>query len=72
MAAGVFSEVDFGEDELVFKDPILVGAQHSSNKVCEICHLFFSNVFIFWFDVFMCYGRLIVWCVAFASSSLAR
>lgn len=33
MTVGVYSEADFGEDDLILKDQMLVGAQHSSNKV---------------------------------------
>lgn len=34
--SGVYADSDFGEGELVLKDQMLVGAQHSSNKVLFI------------------------------------
>ncbi|KAL0306913.1 UNVERIFIED_CONTAM: Histone-lysine N-methyltransferase ATXR2 [Sesamum radiatum] len=45
---GVYSEVDFQEDDLVLKDEMLVGAQHSSNKidclVCSFCFRFIGSI----------------------------
>lgn len=39
--AGVYASTNFKEGELLLKDQMLVGAQHSSNKVLEIlCSLF--------------------------------
>lgn len=35
LTAGVYSKADFQEGDLVLKDQMLVGAQHSSNKVSE-------------------------------------
>ena len=42
--SGVFADVDFKEDELILKDQILVGAQHSVNKVLlfNICFKFIA------------------------------
>ncbi|KAK4486856.1 hypothetical protein RD792_006164, partial [Penstemon davidsonii] len=53
----VYCEVDFQEDELVMKDQMLVGAQHSSNKlhllslmwqidclVCSFCFRFIGSI----------------------------
>lgn len=33
LTAGVHSQVDFQEGDLILKDQMLFGAQHSSNKV---------------------------------------
>ncbi|KAE8679974.1 Histone-lysine N-methyltransferase ATXR2 [Hibiscus syriacus] len=45
---GVFAETDFEEEELVFKDQMLVGAQHPSNKidclVCSYCFKFIGSI----------------------------
>ncbi|GER53243.1 histone-lysine N-methyltransferase ATXR2 [Striga asiatica] len=45
---GVFSEVDFQEGDLVLKDQMLAGAQHSSNKidclVCSFCFRFIGSI----------------------------
>ncbi|KAK4437345.1 Histone-lysine N-methyltransferase ATXR2 [Sesamum alatum] len=45
---GVYSEVDFQEDDLVLKDEMLAGAQHSSNKidclVCSFCFRFIGSI----------------------------
>ncbi|GFP79526.1 histone-lysine n-methyltransferase atxr2 [Phtheirospermum japonicum] len=45
---GVYSELDFLEDDLVLKDQMLVGAQHSSNKidclVCSFCFRFIGSI----------------------------
>ncbi|XP_047939856.1 histone-lysine N-methyltransferase ATXR2 [Salvia hispanica] len=45
---GVYSEVDFQEDDLILKDRMLVGAQHSSNKVncmvCSFCFRFIGSI----------------------------
>ncbi|CAA0816080.1 Histone-lysine N-methyltransferase ATXR2 [Striga hermonthica] len=45
---GVFSEVDFQEGDLILKDQILAGAQHSSNKidclVCSFCFRFIGSI----------------------------
>ncbi|KAL0917397.1 hypothetical protein M5K25_012453 [Dendrobium thyrsiflorum] len=45
---GVFSNRKFEEEELIFKDQILVAAQHSSNKVdcfvCSSCFRFIGSV----------------------------
>ncbi|GMJ05540.1 histone-lysine N-methyltransferase ATXR2, SET DOMAIN PROTEIN 36 [Hibiscus trionum] len=45
---GVFAETDFGEEELIFKDQMLVGGQHPSNKidclVCSYCFKFIGSI----------------------------
>ncbi|KAL4312021.1 hypothetical protein GQ457_01G001410 [Hibiscus cannabinus] len=45
---GVFADTDFEEEELIFKDQMLVGAQHPSNKidclVCSYCFKFIGSV----------------------------
>ncbi|KAH7576775.1 hypothetical protein JRO89_XS01G0145900 [Xanthoceras sorbifolium] len=45
---GVYADADFEEGELVLKDPILVGMQHSSNKfdclVCSSCFRFVGSI----------------------------
>ncbi|XP_059661050.1 histone-lysine N-methyltransferase ATXR2 [Cornus florida] len=45
---GVFADLDFEEGDLVLKDQMLVGAQHSSNKidclVCSFCFHFIGSV----------------------------
>lgn len=45
---GVYADSDFGEGELVLKDQMLVGAQHSSNKinclVCSFCFRFIGSI----------------------------
>ncbi|XP_011100291.1 histone-lysine N-methyltransferase ATXR2 isoform X1 [Sesamum indicum] len=45
---GVHSEVNFQEDDLILKDEMLVGAQHSSNKidcfVCSFCFRFIGSI----------------------------
>lgn len=41
---GVYSKVDFQEDDLILKDQMLVGAQHSSNKVSDYAKVSFSNL----------------------------
>ncbi|XP_039040385.1 histone-lysine N-methyltransferase ATXR2-like [Hibiscus syriacus] len=45
---GVFAETDFEEEELIFKDQMLVGAQHPSNKidclVCSHCFKFIGSI----------------------------
>ncbi|KAH6788954.1 histone-lysine N-methyltransferase ATXR2 [Perilla frutescens var. frutescens] len=45
---GVYSGVDFREDDLILKDQMLVGAQHSSNKfdclVCSFCFRFIGSI----------------------------
>ncbi|PIN18330.1 putative histone tail methylase containing SET domain [Handroanthus impetiginosus] len=45
---GVYSEVDFQGDDLVLRDQMLVGAQHSSNKidclVCSFCFQFIGSI----------------------------
>lgn len=47
--AGVYAETDFKESDLVLKDQMLAGAQHSSNKVLVIelaIHMFLLAVII--------------------------
>ncbi|KAK9155877.1 hypothetical protein Sjap_003357 [Stephania japonica] len=48
LGKGVYADVEFGEGELVLKDQMLVGAQHSSNKVdclvCSHCFCFVGSV----------------------------
>ncbi|GLT87060.1 hypothetical protein SLE2022_051620 [Rubroshorea leprosula] len=35
---GIYAELDFGEEELILKDQMLAGAQHTSNKIdCLVC-----------------------------------
>ncbi|KAL5730979.1 Histone-lysine N-methyltransferase atxr2 [Ranunculus cassubicifolius] len=45
---GLYANVEFGEDELVLKDQMLVGAQHTLNKVdclvCSYCFRFIGSV----------------------------
>ncbi|KAF5481107.1 hypothetical protein F2P56_001787 [Juglans regia] len=45
---GVYADLDFKEGELVFKDQMLVGAQHCSNKidclVCSFCFCFIGSI----------------------------
>ncbi|KAK8985312.1 hypothetical protein V6N11_068577 [Hibiscus sabdariffa] len=45
---GVFADTDFEEEELIFKDQMLVGAQHPSNKidclVCSYCFKFIGSI----------------------------
>ncbi|KAL8474381.1 hypothetical protein ACS0TY_031011 [Phlomoides rotata] len=45
---GVYSTADFREGDLVLKDQMLVGAQHSSNKidclVCSFCFQFIGSI----------------------------
>ncbi|XP_020102311.1 histone-lysine N-methyltransferase ATXR2 [Ananas comosus] len=45
---GVYANRDFTKDELILKDQILVGAQHSSNKVdclvCSYCYRFIGSI----------------------------
>ncbi|KAK0590765.1 hypothetical protein LWI29_031385 [Acer saccharum] len=45
---GVYADGDFEEGELILKDPILVGMQHSSNKfdclVCSFCFRFIGSI----------------------------
>ncbi|XP_045804458.1 histone-lysine N-methyltransferase ATXR2-like [Trifolium pratense] len=45
---GLYAATDFKEDELVLKDQMLVGAQHSFNKidcfVCSFCFRFISSI----------------------------
>ncbi|XP_027170995.1 histone-lysine N-methyltransferase ATXR2 [Coffea eugenioides] len=47
-AKGVYAKVDFKEGDLVLKDPVLFGIQHSSNKmdclVCSHCFQFIGSV----------------------------
>ncbi|XP_058072761.1 histone-lysine N-methyltransferase ATXR2-like isoform X2 [Magnolia sinica] len=41
----VYASLEFKEGELVFRDQMLVGAQHSSNKVdCLVCSYFFCYI----------------------------
>lgn len=81
LTAGVYSKADFQEDDLVLKDQMLVGAQHSSNKVSEFWYINMYFIIVFrvvkfyiqWVTcIFLHVGRLIVWCVVFVSNSLAR
>jgi hypothetical protein len=78
--AGVFAKKDFDEGDLIIKDEILVGAQHSLNKVrllikidpmyaCFrfLCVLILLEI-LYLFYVFCC--RLTVLCVVIASASL--
>ncbi|KAJ0113528.1 hypothetical protein Patl1_02063 [Pistacia atlantica] len=48
LGKGVYAEVDFREEELVLKDQMLVGIQHSSNKVdclvCSFCFRFIGSI----------------------------
>ncbi|XP_031254563.1 histone-lysine N-methyltransferase ATXR2 [Pistacia vera] len=48
LGRGVYAEVDFREEELVLKDQMLVGIQHSSNKVdclvCSFCFRFIGSI----------------------------
>ncbi|GAB4859468.1 Histone-lysine N-methyltransferase atxr2 [Ancistrocladus abbreviatus] len=48
LGKGVYADIDFKEGELVLKDQMLVGAQHSSNKmdclVCSFCFRFIGSV----------------------------
>ncbi|KAK9133571.1 hypothetical protein Scep_013099 [Stephania cephalantha] len=48
LGKGVYADVEFGEGALVLKDQMLVGAQHSSNKVdclvCSYCFRFIGSV----------------------------
>ncbi|XP_076886162.1 histone-lysine N-methyltransferase ATXR2-like [Bidens hawaiensis] len=45
---GVYADVDFEEEDLVLKDQMLVGMQHSSNKidclVCGCCFCFIGSI----------------------------
>nr|XP_016436451.1 PREDICTED: histone-lysine N-methyltransferase ATXR2-like [Nicotiana tabacum] len=45
---GVYAETDFKESDLVLKDQMLAGAQHSSNKVdclvCSYCFCFIGSI----------------------------
>ncbi|KAL3332842.1 hypothetical protein AABB24_033085 [Solanum stoloniferum] len=45
---GVYAETDFKEEQLVLKDQMLAGAQHSSNKVdclvCSYCFCFVGSI----------------------------
>ncbi|KAG7632121.1 SET domain [Arabidopsis suecica] len=45
---GVYANSEFDEDELILKDEILVGIQHSSNKVdclvCSFCFRFIGSI----------------------------
>ncbi|KAB2095143.1 hypothetical protein ES319_A01G015700v1 [Gossypium barbadense] len=45
---GVFAETDFEEEQLIFKDEMLVGVQHPSNKidclVCSYCFKFIGSI----------------------------
>ncbi|XVF66967.1 hypothetical protein PTKIN_Ptkin10aG0082400 [Pterospermum kingtungense] len=45
---GVFAQTDFEEEQLIFKDQMLVGAQHPSNKidclVCSYCFKFIGSI----------------------------
>ncbi|KAM0862162.1 hypothetical protein ACQ4PT_045435 [Festuca glaucescens] len=45
---GVFANKDFAEDDLILKDQMLVGAQHSLNKidcvVCSYCFRFIGSI----------------------------
>ncbi|RDY01875.1 Histone-lysine N-methyltransferase ATXR2, partial [Mucuna pruriens] len=45
---GIYADVDFKEGELVLKDPMLVGVQHSLNKidclVCSFCFRFIGSI----------------------------
>ncbi|XP_078437215.1 histone-lysine N-methyltransferase ATXR2 isoform X2 [Wolffia australiana] len=45
---GVYANVNFGEDELILKDQMLVASQHSHNKVdclvCSYCFRFIASV----------------------------
>ncbi|KAK1407344.1 hypothetical protein QVD17_38958 [Tagetes erecta] len=45
---GVYADMDFEEGDLVLKDPMLVGIQHSSNKidclVCGCCFCFIGSI----------------------------
>ncbi|OMO60161.1 hypothetical protein CCACVL1_24353 [Corchorus capsularis] len=45
---GVFAETDFEEEQLILKDQMLLGAQHSSNKidclVCSYCFQFIGSI----------------------------
>lgn len=77
--AGVCANKDFAEGDLILKDQILVGAQHSLNKVHLLLRLIQHSLFIFmrtvppWkylhlFYVFCC--RLTASCVVTASASL--
>ena len=42
--AGVSANKDFDEGDLILKDQVLVGAQHSLNKVCLTCYQNCSDV----------------------------
>ncbi|KAK9284278.1 hypothetical protein L1049_023448 [Liquidambar formosana] len=48
LGKGVYADLDFGEGDLVLKDQMLVGAQHSSNKidclVCSFCFRFIGSI----------------------------
>lgn len=81
ITVGVYSKVDFREDDLILKDQMLVGAQHSSNKVLDYVDMFPPNPpfgdflcsdFFFWVYFFVARGRLIVWCVVSASNLLVQ
>ncbi|BDA42304.1 probable SET and MYND domain-containing protein 5 [Coccomyxa sp. Obi] len=45
---GLFASKDFAEEELIFKEPPLVGAQHTSNRadalVCSHCFSFIGSI----------------------------
>lgn len=68
--AGVYADMDFKEGELVLKDPMFVGVQHSLNKVCFIFTILFlcSQIkdvcFCPLLSTILC--RLIVWSVVSA------
>lgn len=78
--AGVCANKDFAEGDLILKDQILVGAQHSLNKVHLLLKLIqHHSLFIFYancsslevlhlFHVLCC--RLTASCVVIASASL--
>lgn len=43
---GVYANSEFQEDDLILKDQILVGIQHSSNKVTySFCSFMFLSIF---------------------------
>ncbi|PPD97929.1 hypothetical protein GOBAR_DD05002 [Gossypium barbadense] len=48
LGKGVFAETDFEEEQLIFKDEMLVGVQHPSNKidclVCSYCFKFIGSI----------------------------
>lgn len=53
---GVYAEMDFEEGDLVLKDQMLVGMQHSANKVLQFQYRFYAYcqqfiVFVYFFRV---------------------